>query len=184
MRHAEIAHARAEMDRAKADEARRPRSTSAAGALRQGFVSDENLQNAKSTLEAASAQRAAAESAVAQATAALSQAQSSFKHERDGRATDVENHPRVLAAAAGVREAYLALARTAVLAPVTATWPSATSSSASASPAGTALMSMIPADGLWVDANFKESQLADVRIGQPVELTADLYGSGSTTRAG
>lgn len=41
----------------------------------------------------------------------------------------------------------------------------------------TALMSIIPADQLWVEANFKESQLADVRIGQPVELTADLYGS-------
>ena len=42
---------------------------------------------------------------------------------------------------------------------------------------GTALMSVVPLDQVWVDANFKEWQLRHIRVGQPVELTADVYGS-------
>ena len=42
--------------------------------------------------------------------------------------------------------------------------------------AGTALMAVVPLDQVWVDANFKEVQLRNIRIGQPVTLTADLYG--------
>ena len=179
MRRAEIAHARADVDRAKADEARLAAEYERRKQLfDKGFVSDENVQNAKSTLEAASAQRAAAESAVAQAQAGLSQAQSQLQSRQvlvD--ATEVENHPRVLAAAARVREAYLALARTSVVAPVTGYVAKRNVQLGERVTSGTALMSIIPADQLWIDANFKESQLADVRIGQPVELTADLYGS-------
>jgi membrane fusion protein (multidrug efflux system) len=179
MRRAEIAHARADVDRAKADEARLAAEYERRKQLfAKGFVSDENVQNAKSTLEAASAQRAAAESAVAQAQAGLRQAQSQLQSRQvlvD--AIDVENHPRVLEAAARVREAYLALARTTVVAPVTGYVAKRNVQLGQRVVSGTALMSIIPADQLWVDANFKESQLADVRIGQPVELTADLYGS-------
>jgi len=43
---------------------------------------------------------------------------------------------------------------------------------------GVALMSVVPLDEVWVDANFKEPQLANMRVGQPVTLTADLYGGG------
>jgi membrane fusion protein (multidrug efflux system) len=179
MRLAEIAHARADVDRAKADEARLAAEYERRKQLfAKGFISDENVQNAKSTLEAASAQRAAAESAVAQARAGLSQAQSQLQSKQvlvD--ATDVEQHPRVLEAAARVREAYLALARTTVVAPVTGYVAKRNVQLGQRVSSGSALMSIIPADQLWVDANFKESQLADVRIGQPVELTADLYGS-------
>jgi membrane fusion protein (multidrug efflux system) len=42
---------------------------------------------------------------------------------------------------------------------------------------GTPLMSVVPLNAVWVDANFKEVQLRHMRIGQPVELTADVYGS-------
>ena len=42
---------------------------------------------------------------------------------------------------------------------------------------GAPLMAIVPLDQLWVDANFKESQLRDIRVGQPVTLSADLYGS-------
>ena len=38
-------------------------------------------------------------------------------------------------------------------------------------------MAVIPLDQLWIDANFKETQLRDMRIGQPVDIEADLYGS-------
>ena len=46
--------------------------------------------------------------------------------------------------------------------------------------AGTLMLAVVPLDSLWVDANFKESQLARVRIGQPVTLSADLYGEKVT----
>ncbi|MEI7298689.1 HlyD family secretion protein, partial [Paraburkholderia tropica] len=42
---------------------------------------------------------------------------------------------------------------------------------------GTPLMSVVPLNSLWIDANFKEVQLKHMRIGQPVEMTADVYGS-------
>ena len=41
---------------------------------------------------------------------------------------------------------------------------------------GTTLMTVVPLEQVWVDANFKETQLAKMRLGQPVELTSDLYG--------
>jgi membrane fusion protein (multidrug efflux system) len=178
VRRADIARARAEVDRAKADEIRAAAEYERRQALvAKGFVSGENLQNAKSALDAASAQRAAAESALAESGATLTQAQ----HELTSTqvlvdATDVANHPRVQQAAAGVREAYLALARTAILAPVSGYVARRSVQLGQRVAAGTPLMSIIPAEKMWVDANFKESQLADVRIGQPVKLTADLYG--------
>jgi membrane fusion protein (multidrug efflux system) len=179
MRQAEIAHARAEVDRAKADEARLAAEYERRKQLfEKGFISDENVQNAKSILEAATAQRVAAESAVAQARAGLEQARSTLESKQvlvD--ATDVARHPRVLEAAARVREAYLALARTSVVSPVTGYVAKRNVQLGQRVNTGSALMSIIPAEQLWVDANFKESQLADVRIGQPVKLTADLYGS-------
>jgi membrane fusion protein (multidrug efflux system) len=45
---------------------------------------------------------------------------------------------------------------------------------------GAPLMAIVPLDGVWVDANFKEVQLKRMRIGQPVTLTADVYGSSVT----
>ena len=44
--------------------------------------------------------------------------------------------------------------------------------------AGAPLMAVVPLDDVWVEANFKESQLADVRVGQPATVVADLYGGG------
>jgi membrane fusion protein (multidrug efflux system) len=49
--------------------------------------------------------------------------------------------------------------------------------------AGTPLMAVVPLDTVWIDANFKEGQLEDMRIGQPVTVTADIYG-GSVTYHG
>ena len=49
--------------------------------------------------------------------------------------------------------------------------------------AGTPLMAVVPLSNVWIDANFKEVQLADMRVGQPVTVTADVYG-GSVTYHG
>jgi membrane fusion protein (multidrug efflux system) len=92
--------------------------------------------------------------------------------------SDVARHPNVLAAASRVRADYLAHARNTVPAPVTGYVAKRSVQLGQRVTPGTPLMAIVPLDGVWVDANFKESQLKSVHIGQPVRLSADLYGSG------
>jgi membrane fusion protein (multidrug efflux system) len=91
--------------------------------------------------------------------------------------TVVSNHPDVQAAAAQLRQAYLSNARSTLIAPVTGYVAKRTVQLGQRVQPGTALMAVIPLDQLWIDANFKETQLRDMRIGQPVDIEADLYGS-------
>ncbi|MDR2308294.1 MAG: efflux RND transporter periplasmic adaptor subunit [Paucimonas sp.] len=90
--------------------------------------------------------------------------------------TVVSSHPEVMAAAAELRQAYLDHARTTLVAPVTGYVAKRTVQLGQRLQPGTATMAVIPLDEVWIDANFKETQLRDMRIGQPVEITADLYG--------
>jgi membrane fusion protein (multidrug efflux system) len=83
----------------------------------------------------------------------------------------------VKAAAAKVREAYLAYSRTEIPAPVAGYVAKRSVQLGQRVAAGAPLMAVVALDDVWVDANFKESQLRDMRVGQPVEVTADLYGS-------
>jgi len=92
----------------------------------------------------------------------------------------VAAHPSVLAAAAKVREAYLADARNTLPAPVTGYVARRAVQVGQRVAPGNPLMAIVPLDGVWVDANFKEIQLKHIRVGQPVELHADLYGSKVT----
>ncbi|VVP65839.1 Multidrug export protein EmrA [Pseudomonas fluorescens] len=94
--------------------------------------------------------------------------------------TVVSSHPDVMAAAAQLRQAYLNNARSTLIAPVTGYVAKRTVQLGQRVQPGTALMAVIPLDQLWIDANFKETQLRDMRIGQPVEIEADLYGSDVT----
>lgn len=91
--------------------------------------------------------------------------------------TVVSSHPDVMAAAADLRQAYLDHARTTLVAPVTGYVAKRTVQLGQRLQPGTATMAVIPLDQVWIDANFKETQLREMRIGQPVEITADLYGS-------
>ncbi len=91
--------------------------------------------------------------------------------------TVVSSHPDVMAAASDLRQAYLDNARTTLVAPVTGYVAKRTVQLGQRLQPGTATMAVIPLDQVWIDANFKETQLRDMRIGQPVEITADLYGS-------
>ncbi|MFP3336304.1 efflux RND transporter periplasmic adaptor subunit, partial [Pseudomonas sp. SIMBA_064] len=68
-------------------------------------------------------------------------------------------------------------ARTTLVAPVTGYVAKRTVQLGQRLQPGTATMAVIPLDQVWIDANFKETQLRDMRIGQPVEISADLYGS-------
>ncbi|AMA45766.1 HlyD family efflux transporter periplasmic adaptor subunit [Pseudomonas monteilii] len=90
--------------------------------------------------------------------------------------TVVASHPDVMAAAADLRQAYLAHARTTLVAPVTGHVAKRTVQLGQRLQPGAATMAVIPLDEVWIDANFKETQLRDMRIGQPVDVTADLYG--------
>ncbi|MDE1163998.1 MAG: efflux RND transporter periplasmic adaptor subunit [Pseudomonas sp.] len=90
--------------------------------------------------------------------------------------TQVSSHPDVMAAAANLRQAYLANARTTLIAPVTGYVAKRTVQLGQRIQPGTATMAVIPLDQVWIDANFKETQLRHVRIGQPVDITVDLYG--------
>ena len=90
--------------------------------------------------------------------------------------TELTSHPQVRQAAAALRDAYVALQRIRIRAPVTGYVDKRTVQLGQRVDPGTALMAIIPLDQIWVDANFKESQLGDIRIGQPVSLESDLYG--------
>ncbi|KPX16395.1 Multidrug resistance protein [Pseudomonas syringae pv. delphinii] len=91
--------------------------------------------------------------------------------------TVVSSHPDVKAAAAQLRQAFLANARSTLVAPVTGYVAKRSVQLGQRIQPGTATMAVIPLDQLWIDANFKETQLGKMRIGQPVEISSDLYGS-------
>ncbi len=128
-----------------------------------GAVSGEELQHARDALTSARAAQTAAREELA-ATAA-----------RTDR-TAVSSHPDVLAAASQVHDAYLNVARTRLVAPVSGFIAKRSVQLGQRVSPGGMLMAIVPLDQVWVDANFKEPQLATMRIGQPVSLKSDLYG--------
>jgi membrane fusion protein (multidrug efflux system) len=89
--------------------------------------------------------------------------------------TTLRTHPDVLVAASNLRDAYIALHRTQIYSPVAGVITKRTVQVGQKINPGVALMSVVPVDQVWVNANFKESQIEDLRIGQPVELRADAY---------
>jgi membrane fusion protein (multidrug efflux system) len=114
---------------------------------------------------------------VEMARAALTQAvrQSSASHALvDG--AQVDDNPAVLEAKAAYRDAWIAAQRNAVVAPVTGYVAERSVQLGLRIQAGQALMTVIPLNSLWVDANFKEVQLRNLRIGQPAQVRSDLYG--------
>ncbi|MGH1474932.1 multidrug efflux MFS transporter periplasmic adaptor subunit EmrA [Yersinia proxima] len=90
--------------------------------------------------------------------------------------TPLEKQPAVEQAAAKLRDAWLSLQRTKVVSPITG-YVSRRSVQVGAEIAnGAPLMAVIPANEMWIDANFKETQLANMRIGQPATVVTDFYG--------
>ncbi len=128
-----------------------------------GAISGEELQHAADAVKTAQAELVAAEQQLAANRARV-----------DG--TTLSDHPQVRDAAAAVRNAYLTLERTELSAPVAGFVARRDVQLGQRVSPGTPLMAVVPLDEVWVDANFKEPQLAHMRIGQPVKLTADLYG--------
>jgi membrane fusion protein, multidrug efflux system len=90
--------------------------------------------------------------------------------------TSVETNPAVLQAKDAFRDAWIAAQRNAVVAPVSGYIAERSVQLGQHIQAGEALMTVIPLHALWVDANFKEVQLRNLRIGQNAEVRSDLYG--------
>src|SRR5450830_1409598 len=109
----------------------------------------------------------------------LSHARDSLTAARNALVDDtvISSHPDVQAAAAQLRQAYLGNARSTLIAPVTGYVAKRTVQLGQRVQPGTALMAVIPLNQLWIDANFKETQLRNMRIGQPVDIESDIYGS-------
>ena len=147
-----------ELDRARSDLARRQQLIST------GAVSKGELDHAKVAVQGAEAALQAAREQLASNRVLTDR-------------TSVEQHPNVQNAAAQVRNAYINLARTTLLAPTTGYVAKRSVQVGQRVAAGTPLLSIVPLNALWVDANFKEVQINNMRIGQPVSLKSDLYGS-------
>ncbi|WP_427911687.1 efflux RND transporter periplasmic adaptor subunit [Ramlibacter sp. MMS24-I3-19] len=164
LRQADVAKAEADVQRAADDLARRQSLTG------NGAVSKEELNHSQTQVANARSALAAAQAGVTAAKEQLASNQAQTE------GTSVEQHPSVQAAAAKVREAWLATQRAALPAPVDGYVAKRTVQLGQRVAAGAPLMSIVPLKQVWVDANFKEVQLRKIRIGQPVTLTADVYG--------
>ncbi|MGY2488489.1 HlyD family secretion protein [Cupriavidus sp. CP313] len=151
----------ADLARAREDLRRRTEVSEA------GAVAAEDVAHARAAVEGAEAALETARQQLASNRALTDQ-------------SSVPEHPSVLAAAAKVQEAYLANARNTLPAPVTGYVARRSVQVGQRVAPGNPLMAIVPLDGVWVDANFKEVQLKHIRIGQPVKLHADLYGSKVT----
>jgi membrane fusion protein (multidrug efflux system) len=154
---AEIRDREVDLKQAEQDHARRT------GLIGDGAISSEELQHTQDRINEVRASVTAVQQQLNETTAQIDR-------------TTVPTHPQVLAAVAAVRDASLALRRTRVTAPVSGVVAQRSVQVGQRVAAGTPLMGIVPLDAVWVDANFKEVQLRDMRVGQPVTLRADMYG--------
>lgn len=90
--------------------------------------------------------------------------------------TSVAHHPKVMRAAAALEDAFLNLRRTVIPAPVSGFVARRQVQLGQKVEPGRPMLAVVPLDQLWVEANFKETQLVNMRIGQPVTIAADFYG--------
>ena len=178
-RNADIAQARAKAAEAQASYERTRIDLGRREALvASGAVSGEELSSARAAFEAAKAARAAAAAAIATAEATRSSAGSDVAaSEALVRGTTLLTAPDVAAARARLEKARLDLSRTVVRAPIDGVVTNRQVQTGQRIAAGTPIMTIVPIGSAYVDANFKESQFRALRIGQPVELTSDFYGS-------
>ncbi|MCG8991377.1 efflux RND transporter periplasmic adaptor subunit [Laribacter hongkongensis] len=124
-----------------------------------------------------------ARDAYSQAQAALQTAEAELQAQRELVMNDaVAKHPQVARAAAQLREAALMLERTRIVAPIDGQIAKRSAQIGMRVQTGAPLMALVPLQTMWVDANFKESQLKDIRIGQPVTVHADVYGNDVSYR--
>lgn len=158
---AQVASRKIDVQRAQADYQRRVALAS------KGAISREELAHARDTLNSA-------QSALTSAQQQLDTNQALVDD------TVIASHPDVKSAAAQLRQAFLNNARSTLVAPVSGYVAQRSVQVGSRIQPGAALMAVVPLHEVWIDANFKETQLREMRIGQPVTVEADLYGDDVT----
>jgi membrane fusion protein, multidrug efflux system len=153
----EIESRKLELSRAEADLAKRE------PLVAEQAIAGEEVRHAQESVQLARAALAQAERQSLSAHALV-----------DG--TPIESNPTVLQAKDAYRDAWIAAQRNAVVAPVSGYVAERSVQLGQHIQAGEALMTVIPLHSLWVDANFKEVQLRNLRLGQKAEVRSDLYG--------
>jgi membrane fusion protein (multidrug efflux system) len=168
MRQANIERAEVDLNKAQSDLKRRQTLA------RSGGISGEEILHAQTAFKAAQA-------GLAQAQAALAASQATLKtNEALTSGTTVSAHPDVMLAADQLRKAWLTNARTRLPAPVDGMIAQRSVQVGQHVAPGTPLMTIIPLQQVWVEANFKEGQVRHMKPGQQAKVTADLYGSKVT----
>ena len=168
---AQVAKAQTDVEKAKQDYDRR------ASLAATGATSKEELTSAQSALHTAQANLNVAQAGLSQAESNRKAAMSNLAaNDALIKGTDEDTLPDVLVAQAKVEQAQLDLDRTVIRAPVDGVVARRNIQIGQRVAPGTVMMSVVPISQLYVDANFKESQLAKVRVGQIATLTSDLYG--------
>lgn len=154
---AEVLSSQADLGKAQSDLVRRQ------AAAIDGAVSTEEVSHAGDAVSVNQAKLRLAQAKRSQAASAVE-------------GTSVYDNPAVLAAIAQVRRAAISRAYMSILAPVAGVVAQRNVQLGQRVAPGTPLMSVVPLDSLWIDANFRETQLQDMRVGQPVTIEADIYG--------
>jgi membrane fusion protein (multidrug efflux system) len=178
VRNDEITSAQAQVTKAQADfdkanlELKRRNELAASGA-----ISKEELSKAQSAVSTAQASLDLAQAGLAQATSSRKAAESTLAaNEALIQGANEASTPDVLVAKAHVEQAMLDLERTVIRAPVDGVVARKSTQIGQRVAPGTVMMSVVPLSALYVDANYKESQLVKVKAGQKVTLRSDLYG--------
>ena len=168
---AQLVAAQSAVSKAKADLDRREHLAG------DGFVSKEELTSFRNAYVAAQSNLRQAQAAIAQAQASRGAAQQTYAANQALIAgTSVDTSPDVAAAKAALDQARLDLSRTVIRAPIDGVVTNRQVEVGQRVAAGNPVMTIVPVGTVYVDANFKEGQLARVRPGQPATLVSDLYG--------
>jgi membrane fusion protein (multidrug efflux system) len=168
---AQLTAAQAEFEKARIDFQRR-RALSGNGA-----VSGEELSSARQAFESARAQLARAQAGIAQAQATQTAAQGAYAaNDALVRGSSEDTDPAVQAAKAKLDAARLDLERTVIRAPIDGTVTKRGIQLGQRVAQGTSIMTIVPLNQIYIDANFKERQLKRVEVGMPATATADIYG--------
>ncbi len=153
-----VAQRRIELARARDDlERRRP-------LLARQAVSAEEIAHAESAIEAAAAALRVADGQLVSARTLVDN-------------TSVPKHPSIERARANFRQVFLAAKRNLIVAPISGHVVKRSVQVGQRLAPGTPLLAIVPLEGLWIDANYKERDLTHIRIGQPAKVIADIYGS-------
>ena len=167
---AEMVAAQSAYDKARIDLNRRQ------SLAKSGAVSGDELTSATNAFAAAQAQLAVARAGIAQAKANRVAASENYNANQALIQGSMQDNPDVASARSKLDSAKLDLSRAVIRAPFDGVIAQRNVQVGQRIAAGTPIMTVVPVNAMYVDANYKEGQLQKVRIGQKARLTADIYG--------